>query len=150
MTLDTGTLLINDTASCQRSTTIAQSSFVFADRPNSAALTALLTASRKVSGAVATTLAVSSGFFPADAGGSFKILPTNATTAIANIPVTSPTTMKVDRNRCSNAANSGDLSSSIFVLSVSVRSSILATPVFCTDSPAKLCGSKMLLSKLNS
>ncbi len=27
---------------------------------------------------------------------------------------------------------------------------IIATPVFGTDSPAKFCGSKMLLSKLNS
>ncbi|WP_369294226.1 hypothetical protein [Microcoleus sp. herbarium14] len=148
MGLDSGTLLINDTASCQRSTTVAQSSLVFADRPNSAALTALLTASRKVSGAVAL-VAVSFKLCFAVAVGSFKILPTNATTAIANIPVTSPTTIKVDRNRFSKAASSGDLSSSI-LLSISARESISATAVFGTDSVAKLCGSKVLLSKLNS
>ncbi|UNU19618.1 hypothetical protein D0A34_12740 [Microcoleus vaginatus PCC 9802] len=121
---------------------------LFATRPNSAALSALLTASRKVSGAVAK-FAVSSGFSPAVAAGWFKILPTNATTAIANIPVTSPTTMKVERSRFSNAASSGAFSSSK-LLSISVRSSILATAVFGTDSPPKLCGSKVLFSKLNS
>ncbi|MBD1886095.1 hypothetical protein H6F85_14820 [Microcoleus sp. FACHB-45] len=123
---------------------------VFAARPNSAALSALLTASRKVSGAVAK-FAVSSGLSPAVAAGWFKILPTNATTAIANIPVTSPTTMKVDRSRFSNAASSGGFSSSSKLLSISVRSSILGTAVFGTDSPPpKLCGSKLLFSKLNS
>ncbi|MBE9096535.1 hypothetical protein [Tychonema sp. LEGE 07203] len=150
MELDSGTLLINDTASCQRSATIVQSSLVFATRPNSVAFRALLTASRKLSGTVAK-FAVSSGLFPAVAGCSFKILPTKATTAIANIPVTSPTTIKVDRNRCSNATNSGDFSSSILLCISSVRSPpILATAISGTDSPAKLCCSKVLLSKLNS
>ena len=120
---------------------------VFAARPKSAAFTALLTASRKGSAAVAT-LGVASRFLPAVATGSFNILPTNAATAIAKMPVTIPTTMKVDRSLFSNPVISGCIASILFT--VSMFFPLLATTIFDDDSSGKFCCAKVLPPKVNS